>query len=126
MIVGNITSYSRVLNNLLRQTCSPLVYLREVAKDAAKEKREQGKKEGKKAGDRAAFEKKKAELHKELENDLKVFDGLGKGKLLNLLKYYFEVKTPNKPKKTCKDLVVLVQLALNERNKERDETTNDG
>jgi hypothetical protein len=51
---------------------------------------------------------------------------LGKGKLLNLLKFYFEDTTPNKSKKTREDLMVLVQLALNERNKERDGTTNDG
>jgi hypothetical protein len=79
-----------------------------------KEKREQEQKsrEDKKAEDRVAFEKKKAELYKELENDLQVFGELGKGKLLSLLKYYFEDKTPNKSKKTRKDLVVLVQLAL--------------
>ncbi len=40
------------------------------------------------------------ELHEELENDLKVFDGLGKGKLLNLLKFYFKDNMPNKSKKT--------------------------
>jgi len=45
-----------------------------------------------------------------------IIDGLGKGKLLNLLKYYFEDKTPNKSKKSREDLVVMVQLALNERN----------
>jgi hypothetical protein len=50
---------------------------------------------------------------------------LGKGKLLNLLKYYFEDKTPNKSKKSCEDLVVMVQLALNERNKVTDEMTNE-
>ena len=134
-----IASYSRVLNNekslvyiaeanLLSTCLSTISAAKEVAKDAAKEKREQEQKsrEGKKAGDRAAFEEKKAELREELENDLKVFDGLGKGKLLNLLKFYFGDKTPNKSKKTHDDLVVLVQLALNERNKERDGTTNDG
>ena len=42
---------------------------------------------------------------------------------MTLLKYFFDDKTPNKSKKTREDLVVLVQLALNERNKERDETT---
>jgi hypothetical protein len=64
-------------------------------------------------------------LCEELENDLKVFGGLGKGKLLSLLKSYFEDATPNKSKKTRDDLVVLVQLALDKRNKERDMTTND-
>jgi hypothetical protein len=114
--------------NLLSTCLSTTSAAKEVAKDAAKEKREQEQKsrEGKKAGGRAAFEEKKAELREELENDFKVFDGLGKGKLLNLLKFYFEDKTPNKSKKTREDLVVLVQLALYERNKERDGTTNDG
>jgi hypothetical protein len=55
-----------------------------------------------------AFEKKKAELCKELENDLKVFVELAKGKLLSLLKFYFEDKTPNKSKITPGNLVVLV------------------
>ena len=81
--------------------------------------------EGKKADDRAAFEKKKVELCKELENDLEIIGELGKGKLLNLLKYYFEDKTPNKSKKSREDLVVMVQLALNERNKVTDEMTNE-
>ena len=129
MIAGNISSYSRVLNNqksldyiseanLLSSCISEISVAKEIAKDAAKEKREQEQKsrEGKKAGDRAAFEKKKAELCEELENDLMIIDGLGKGKLLNLLKYYFEDKTPNKSKKSREDLVVMVQLALNERN----------
>ena len=127
--MGNISSYSRVLNNqksldyiseanLLSSCISEISVAKEIAKDAAKEKREQEQKsrEGKKAGDRAAFEKKKAELCEELENDLMIIDGLGKGKLLNLLKYYFEDKTPNKSKKSREDLVVMVQLALNERN----------
>jgi hypothetical protein len=62
---------------LLRQTCFPVAYLRfleakEVAKDDTKEKKEQ-EQEGKKAEDWVAFEKKKTELCKELENDLKVF-----------------------------------------------------
>ena len=46
---------------------------------------------------------------------------MGKGKRLNLLKYYFEDNTPNKSKKSREDLVVMVQLALNERNKVTDE-----
>ncbi len=71
-----------------------------------------------------AFEKKKAELCEELENDLKVFVELAKGKLLSLLKFYFEDKTPNKSKITPGNLVVLVQLALDKR-KEREEMTND-
>jgi hypothetical protein len=50
---------------------------------------------------------------------------LGKGKRLNLLKYYFEDNTPNKSKKSREDLVVMVQLALNERNKVTDEMTNE-
>ena len=129
MIAGNIASYSLVLNNeksleyiaeanLLSTCLSKTSEAKEVAKNAAQEKREQEQKsrEGKKAGDRAAFEKKKAELCEELENDLMIIDGLGKGKLLNLLKYYFEDKTPNKSKKSREDLVVMVQLALNERN----------
>ena len=133
---GTLSSFSRVLNNQKSldyiaeanelSTClSKISEAKEVAKDVAKEKREQEQKsrEGKKVEDRAAFEKKKAELRKELENDLKVYDGLGKGNLLTLLKYFFDDKTPNKSKKTREDLVVLVQLALNERNKERDETT---
>ncbi len=100
---------------------------KEVAKDVAKEKKEQEEKskEGKKAEDQAVFEKKKVALCKELENDLKVFGGLEKGKLLSLLKYYFEDTTPNKSKKTRDNLVVLVQSALDKRNKERDEMTND-
>jgi hypothetical protein len=40
------------------------------------------------------------------------------------LKYYFKDKMPNKSKKRREDLVVLVQLELNERNMERDETGN--
>jgi len=40
------------------------------------------------------------------------------------LKYYFEDKTPNKSKKSREDLVVMVQLALNERNKVTDAMTN--
>ncbi len=112
---------------MLSSYISKISEAKEVAKDVAKEKKEQEQKlkEGKKAEDQVAFEKKKAELCEELENDLKVFGGLGKGKLLSLLKYYFEDMTPNKSKKTPNDLVVLVQLALDKRNKERDETTND-
>jgi hypothetical protein len=47
-----------------------------------------------------------------------------KGKLLSLLKFYVEDKTPNKSRKTPGDLVVLAQLALDKR-KERDKMTND-
>ena len=138
MIVGNISSYSRMLNNqkpldyiaeanMLSSCISKISVAKEIAKDAAKEKRDQEQKsrEGKKADDRAAFEKKKVELCKELENDLKIIGELGKGKLLNQLKYYFEDKTPNKSKKSCEDLVVMVQLALNERNKVTDKMTNE-
>ena len=138
MIASNISSYSRVLNNqksldyiaetnLLSSCISKISVAKEIAKDAAKEKRDQEQKsrEGKKADDQAAFEKKKVELCKELENDLEIIGELGKGKLLNLLKYYFEDKTPNKSKKSCEDLVVMVQLALNERNKVTDKMTNE-
>jgi hypothetical protein len=112
---------------MLSSCISKISEAKEIAKDVAKEKKDQEQKlkDGKKAEDQAAFEKKKAELCKELENDLKVFGGLGKGKLLSLLKYYFEDTSPNKSKKTRNDLVVLVQLALDKRNKERDEMTND-
>ena len=44
---------------------------------------------------------------------------------MSLLKYYFEDTTANKSKEIHNDLVVLVQLALDKRNKERDEMTND-
>ena len=139
MIAGNISSYSRVsLNNqksldyiaeanLLSSCISKISVAKEIAKDAAKEKREQEQKsrEGKNADDWAAFEKKNAELCKELENDLKIIGELGKGKLSNLLKYYFEDKTPNKSKKSHEDLLVMVQLALNERNKVTDKMTNE-
>jgi hypothetical protein len=137
MITSNIASYSWVLNNpksleyiaeakLLSNCITKISEAKEVAKDVAKEKKEQEQKskEGKKAEDWVAFEKEKAELCKELENDLKVFGDLPKGKLLSLLKYYFLDKIPNKSKKTCGDLVVLVQLALDKR-KERDKMTND-
>jgi hypothetical protein len=89
MIAGNKASYSQILNNpksleyiaeaSLLSSCisSKISQAEEVAKDVAKEKKEQEQKpkEGKKAEEWVAFEKKKAELCEELENDLnlKVF-----------------------------------------------------
>jgi hypothetical protein len=99
---------------------------KEAAKDVAKEKKkqEQKSKEGKKAADRVVFEKKKAELCKELESNLKIFGELAKkGKQLSMLKYYFEDKTLNKSKKSRGNQVVLVQLALDKRKESK--TTND-
>ena len=70
MIAGNISSYSRVLNNQksldyiaeanLLSSCiskTKILVAKEIAKDAAKEKREQEQKsrEGKKADDRASL-----------------------------------------------------------------------
>jgi hypothetical protein len=68
MIAGNISSYSRVLNNqksldfiaeanLLSSCISKISVAKEIAKDAAKEKREQEQKsrEGNKADDRASL-----------------------------------------------------------------------
>ena len=52
----------------------------------------------------------------ELENDLKIIGELGKGQLFNLLKYYFEDKTPNKSKKSCEDLSQLNSKLRHIRN----------
>jgi hypothetical protein len=85
-LLGNIASYSRVLNNseviqhiedvnILSVCLSEISESRELAKDATKEKEAQEAKlqKEKKANDQAEFEKKKGELQEELLHDLTIF-----------------------------------------------------
>lgn len=83
-------------------------------KDAAKQKKDDDVKAkgAKKANEQAAFQSKKGEVYDNLVEDIsKGLDhigGLPKATLLQLLKFYFEDKTPNQSKMKRNELLALV------------------
>ncbi len=124
-ISGNVASYSRSLSNpktleliadtnRLASCLSVIAAAKEKEKDAAKQKKDDDvkAKEAKKANEQAAFQSKKGEVYDNLVEDIsKGLDhigGLPKATLLQLLKFYFEDKTPNQSKMKRNELLALV------------------
>ena len=134
-ITGNVASYCRSLNNpntlqliidtnKLASCLATINESKELAKDAAREKKaaEAKKRKPKKDQDQAEFESKKAKVYDQLNADvskgLSHVCSLRKKELQNLLKYYFEDKTPNQSKMNRTELVKLVKDIIDMKNKE--------
>jgi hypothetical protein len=102
---------------------------KELAKDAAREKKaaEAKKRESKKDKDQVEFESKKAEVYNQLSTaevskGLAYVCSLRKKELQNLLKYYFEDKTPNQYKMNRTELVKLVKDIIDRKEDETNES----
>lgn len=139
-IMGNVASYCRSLNNpntlqLIMDTnklasCLAMINeSKELAKDAAREKKaaEAKKRESKKDKDQVEFESKKAEVYNQLSTaevskGLAYVCSLRKKELQNLLKYYFEDKTPNQYKMNRTELVKLVKDIIDRKEDETNES----
>jgi hypothetical protein len=128
-INGNVAAYSRSLNNpdslahiadtnQLSSTLATIAEAKEAEKQEAKKKKaaEQKSKKKKASKKKVAFEKAKAELNEGLKEDVTKgiahVRSLAKSRLQQLLKYYFEDKTPNQSKMKAKQLLELVEKQL--------------
>ena len=142
-ITGNVSSYCRSLNNpntlqlivdtnKLASCLATINESKELAKDAAREKKaaEANKRKSKKDQEQVEYERKKAEVYDQLSAEvsrgLAHVCSLRRKELQNLLKYYFEDKTPNQYKMNRTELVKLVIDIIGSKEDETNDSEEGG